>query len=67
MGDVFEALIGLSVLKVVQAEAGPPVPGTYRHDFMNDTEPREVLVSRRGNMGHFAALLGPLRRTTSRR
>ena len=23
-------------------EVGPPVPGTYRHDFMNDTEPRRA-------------------------
>ena len=52
-----EALIAAT--KVVQEEVGPPVPGTYRHDFMNNREPRQVPMSARGNMGHFAAMLGP--------
>ena len=52
-----EALIGAP--EVVREEAGPPVPGTYRHDFMNDREPRQLPMSARGNMGHFAALFGP--------
>ena len=33
-----EALI--AVVEVVQMEVGPPVLGTYRHDFINDTELR---------------------------
>ena len=52
-----EALIAAA--EVVQAEVGPPVPGTYRHDFLNDTEPRQVPMSARGNMEHFAAMFGP--------
>ena len=52
-----EALIAAA--EVVQEEVGPPVPGTYRHDFMNDREPRQVPMSVRGNMGHFAAISGP--------
>ena len=35
-----EALIAAA--EVVQEEVGPSVPGTYRHDFMNDREPRQV-------------------------
>ena len=52
-----EALIAAA--EVVQEEVGPPVPGTYRHVFMNDTEPRQVPMSARGNMGHGAATFGP--------
>ncbi len=37
----------------MQVEVGSPVPGTYRHDFMNDTEPR-----RAGDMRHLVALIG---------
>ena len=53
-----EALIAAA--EVVQAEAGLPVPGTYRHHFMNDTEPRDVPISRRGDwsMGRFTATFG---------
>ena len=31
----------------VQEEAGPPIPGTYRHAFMNDTTPRKLPISHR--------------------
>ena len=52
-----EALI--AVAEVAQEEVGPPVPGTYRHDFRNDREPRQVSMSVQGNMGNFAAMFGP--------
>ena len=52
-----EALIAAA--EVVQAEVGPPVPGTYRHDFTNDAEPRQVPMSARGNMERFVAMFGP--------
>ena len=55
--QMVEALIALA--EVVQVEVGPPVPGTYRHDFMNDREPRQVPMSARGNVEHFAAMSGP--------
>ena len=49
----------VAAAEVVQVEVGPPVPGTYRHDFMNDTEPRQVPMSIRGNTGHIVAMFGP--------
>ena len=52
-----EALI--AVVEVVQMEVGPPVPGTYRHNFVNDREQRQVPMSVRGNMVHFSAMFGP--------
>ena len=52
-----EALIPAA--EVVQVEVGPPAPETYRHDFINDTEPRQVATSNWGNMGHFVAMFGP--------
>ena len=44
-GQSVDALIAAG--EQVQVEAGPPVPGTYRHDFMNDWTPRHMPVSRR--------------------
>ena len=49
----------IAAAEFVQEEVGPPVPGTYRHNFVNDREPRQVPMSARGNMGHFAAMFGP--------
>ena len=37
----------LAAAEVVQNQAGPPAPGTYRHDFAHDTTPRELPVSKR--------------------
>ena len=39
-----EALIAAA--EIVPMEVGPPVPGTYRHDFLNGTEPRQVPMPR---------------------
>ena len=61
-----EALI--SAAEVVQGEAGPPVPGTYRHDFRNDTTPRWLPYAKnksgpytalRPLLGHRLLLPGP--------
>ena len=42
----------------VQEQAGPPVPGTYRHDFMNDWTPRHMPVSRRRGTRDYATWFG---------
>ena len=40
----------------VQEEGGPPDPGTYRHDFLNDRTPRYMPVSRRGTRGYITCV-----------
>ena len=49
----------------VQEQAGPPVPGTYRHDFMSDKTPRHMPVSRRRGTRDYATVATMRRRARS--
>ncbi len=44
---------------MVQLDAGPPISGTYRHAFKDDTTPRKVPVSNRKWVSYSTLFYGP--------